>query len=271
MIVGFIGFGEVSFHFAQSMMEYGNLECIAYDINYESAQKRAADVTSGKIEIIPALEDFLSQVNVVFVAVPGKFDESLFQEIAMHPIKEHLFIDFSTALPNVKQQAEKLMIAKNASYVDAAVMGSVPKLRHKTPLMVSGNGSTEMLKLFRRFEMDILPVGDKGGNASTIKLCRSIFMKGLPALIIETQRVCEKYQVSDQVFRSIYHNFEDQTFSQISDRLVSAAFKHAVRQRDEVEECIVLAQQAGIRSVMCEAARDIFNSIVEEDVNGKQN
>ena len=32
MIVGFIGFGEVSFHFAQSMMEYGNLECIAYDI-----------------------------------------------------------------------------------------------------------------------------------------------------------------------------------------------------------------------------------------------
>lgn len=259
MKIGFIGFGELSYCFARGIDKTINI--IAYDINIEEAKKRA-DILSN-VKIVNSLEELLNETKYIFVAVTGQNDSDVFESIYDMSINDYLFIDLSSALPKCKEKISNNLEKKNAKYVDVAVLGSVPKLLHKTPMMASGNGTTELQSLASKLDMNITMCGGHPGKASTIKLCRSIFMKGLPALLIETKRVASKYNVENEVFASIYKNLDDQCFEEYTIRLIDGAYKHWKRQKEELEECAKIASDVGIDDDIIHSAIEIFDSLGE--------
>lgn len=267
MTIGFIGFGEASYCIAKGLLEYKETEIIAYDANCSVAERNAALL--GGVRVVDSSMELLKATPYIIVAVPGKVDCLVFEKIYTNEANGHLFMDLSTALPESKASIAGKLETVNAKYVDVAVMGSVPKLLHRTPMLVSGSGSSDMIELFKAYSMDISVCGEMAGKASTIKLCRSVFMKGLPALLIETKRVCEKYGVEEEVFESIYKNLEDQHFSIFADRLVKGAYTHCVRQRDELEECLEIEKQVGVGTHMTEGAVEVFATLIEEKINEK--
>lgn len=265
MTIGFIGFGEASSCIAKGLLEHNGIDIFAYDVNYERALQNAGFLDG--VKVVKTVTELLQYSSNIIVAVPGKVDCTAFEEVYASAVEDYLFMDLSTALPEDKAKISKCLEVLKAKYVDVAVMGSVPKLLHRTPMLISGSGCVDMMSLFKDLYMDISICGDDAGKASTVKLCRSVFMKGLPALLIETKRVCQKYDVEEVVFESIYKNLEGQSFEMFAQRLIDGANLHCVRQRDELEECLEIEKQAGAITCMTEAAIDVFDTLIE----GKKN
>ena len=268
-VLGFIGFGEVACCLLRGMNDCGyDVEAYGFDVNAPLARERSKQIRG--IKICESLGELFNHATHIIVAVPGSADKKMFETLYNEAISNCIFMDLSTVLPSEKKEIAERVAICGASYIDVAVMGSVPKLLQRTPMLISGQNTDEMIKLLCPLGFDLTKCGIEVGVASTIKLCRSIFMKGLPALFFEAKRTCEKYNVSEQVFSSIYKNMADQDIDAFLNRLLDGAYKHTNRQTEELLECIEMEKAVGINPLMTIAAVDVFVSINEEKKNGQQ-
>ena len=258
--LGFIGFGEVSTCLLTGMVADGYQgRTYAYDVNPEAVRKKA-DRFPG-LTVCDSMEMLLDTACPIIVAVPGKADQKLFERIGERDLSGHLFMDLSTALPDEKKRIADLVSAKNGAYVDVAVLGSIPKLLHRTPMIVSGREADKAVALLEKYGFVLKACGEEVGAASTIKLCRSIFMKGLPALYLEAKRTSDYYGVSEQVFSSINQNLVGQDLLTFLIRLLDGAYKHTERQMEELQECVEMEKNAGVDPEMTGGAIEVFDSI----------
>ena len=264
MKIGFIGFGEASSKIFEGLYkENKKNEYYAYDSNKNIYNKEKA------IYFCDSVEELIKKVEYIFVAIPGRYENKLFKKIYCLDLGNKIFMDLCTTNPDIKLEISKKVEEKNGIYIDVAVLGSVPKLLHKTPMIVSGNNCSIMKKKFSRFHMDITVKDGPVGLASTIKLCRSVFLKGLPALAIETKAICEKYGVTEEVFKSIYTNLENQKFEHYLNILVNGAYNHSKRQLDEIEECIDLERKVNLKPEMTCSTKRVFKNIVNNKAISK--
>ena len=97
---------------------------------------------------------------------------------------EQFYIDINSVSPGRKRQAAAI-IGERAQFVGMAVMAPVHPLLHKTPVLVSGPGAVAVLSVLARCGMEIADVGADAGAATSIKMVRSVMIKGLEALTTE--------------------------------------------------------------------------------------
>lgn len=263
MKLGFIGFGEASSNIAEGLLsESATLQVGAYDVNIERATSCInTSPHSNRIHIFTSLESIIRDCDVFFCAVPGQYDSSLFEGITNLKIENKLFMDISTAKPDLKKAISEIIANKAAFYVDVAVLGSVPAKKNKVPMMLSGFGSSRMVEQFADYDMDMQIVGEEAGKASLVKLCRSIYMKGLAALSIELTEVAEYYGVKDLVYDSLSKSMDNDTFNVYTPRLIKGTIKHIVRRSVEIEECLEIIANSPCQNYMTEATLNTYKKI----------
>lgn len=272
MRLGFIGFGEVSFNFICGMVGALNDFIYVYDTDYEKATKQREIIKpNDKIIVEISLQKLVEDAEVVLIAIHGNMDESLFDEILKCNKHNKLFIDLCTASPITKKRIEEKIAIYDGLYVDVAVMGSVPKLKHQVPMLVSGSGSDRFIDLFNGYRMKIKKVGNVAGEASTVKLCRSIYMKGLAALLIETKIVSEAYGVSEEVFESLADSMNADSFEVYSERLIKGTYIHCKRRKEEVENSMQLIMKLGLKGYMTEGTIQLYNEILSAEQEEHKN
>src|SRR6202040_1244173 len=106
------------------------------------------------------------------------------------------FLDFNSASPGAKQRAAVLIDGGGGRYVEGAVMTSIPPYRIKVPLLLGGSDAAQLG-----------PLLDKLGVASAVKMCRSVMIKGLEAMVIESFTTARAYGVEDAVLASLAETF----------------------------------------------------------------
>ena len=73
-----------------------------------------------------------------------------------------------------------------AHYVEAGVMTSIPPYGMKVPMLLGGAKAALLAPQLIAFGMDVKAISDDIGIASAIKMCRSVMIKGMEALVIES-------------------------------------------------------------------------------------
>ena len=111
-----------------------------------------------------------------------------------------------------------------------------------------------------KFEISKI-VGEKAGDAMIVKLCRSIYMKGLAALTIEMTKVCEAYGVKEQVWASLAKSMDHDQFMIYTPRLIDGTIRNLERRINEVCECIDLIKSIEETGVMTEATLKLYKSL----------
>ena len=134
---------------------------------------------------------------------------------------EKIYADVSASAPKTKEKIWDAIKDSGVLFVDAAMLGSLPAERHKVPITASGNGATQFKECMEPYGMRITLAGDRPGAASAIKLIRSIYMKGVAALMIEMLQAADAYQVSNEVIRSIAESMDSTPFVPTMNRLVT--------------------------------------------------
>ena len=174
-----------------------------------------------------------------------------------------LYGDFST-----NSAAAKLAMADKAASFDfdfVALMTVVPGKGLRTPVTVSGTGAARFEEIFTSLGMPVHRLDGYAGDAATRKLLRSVMMKGLAAVIIESMRAGEASGCSEWLWENLSTEIAqaDQAFIT---RLVTGTQPHARRRLHEMECSAELLKDLGIEPTMTLATLESLKSVIRSGV-----
>lgn len=255
--IGFLGFGEVGYFMSKGFGDEGLGPVYAFDAAGSDKGAVAGEIAAraGECGVVlcAAPGELVNNVDVVISAVPAKHAYDAASEVLKHDGDINLYVDVSTAKPTVKKHLEKLFLAKGILYADSAIMGPLPNHLHKVPILASGNGADKWRELMTPWGMRIDAIEGEAGTATAIKLVRSVFMKGLEALLVESFLFARKSGVEDIVLKSLSETLDEYTFAHTANRMMGADLVHAGRRAFEVGESVELMEEAGIEPIMAQA------------------
>lgn len=256
--IGFIGFGEAAFCIAEGLSEEGVHEAVAYDtfkdhpVMGAQVNGRAAKARVTLLDSAPAVAD---AADVLFVAVPSSHALEACEAVRPALRAGQVYADVSASTPSAKEQVWERIRESGVLFADAAMLGSLPLDRHKVPIVASGNGVQALIERMTPLGMRIEKVGDNPGEASAIKLVRSIFMKGVASLMIETMQAAHAYHVTDQVVSSLAKSMDNIPFESHLNRLIIGTAIHAKRRAEELKGSIQMLEECALDCSMTAASR----------------
>jgi 3-hydroxyisobutyrate dehydrogenase-like beta-hydroxyacid dehydrogenase len=155
------------------------------------------------------------------------------------------------------------MLEGIAEFVDAAVMDPVPMHGIKVLTVASGPQAERFRALLAAYGMNIQVVGEKAGAASAMKLLRSVCMKGLAALLLESLEAAHRYGISEMLVADMGRFFEERRFEDVAKRFVCGTAIHAGRRIHETSESAALLKSLGAPTRMSRSTRETLQSIVD--------
>ena len=258
MNIGFIGFGEAAYNIALGFSQSGTTGIRANDamMNHEVMGKQVhARAEEAKVELVESAKEVVAWADVLFAAVPSSFTMDVCNEIKSKLRAGQIYADVSASTPATKIAIWEAVKDTGVLFADAAMLGSLPQDKHRVPITASGNGAEAFKEKMEPLGMQITLAGEKAGSASAIKLVRSIFMKGIASLMIETMQAADAYGVSDEIVASIGKSMDGIPFSRHLDRLITGSALHCTRRAAEMKGSIAMLEEEGIMYEMTEATK----------------
>jgi 3-hydroxyisobutyrate dehydrogenase-like beta-hydroxyacid dehydrogenase len=156
------------------------------------------------------------------------------------------FLDVNSASPGAKQRAGALIDAAGGRYVEGAVMTSVPPYRLQVPLLLGGPWAAELSPLVNALGCNSTVASDRLGVASATKMCRSVMIKGLEAMVIESFTAARQHGVEDAVIASLRETFPGVDWERQAAYFFQRAIEHGRRRSEEMREVAETVREAGL-------------------------
>jgi 3-hydroxyisobutyrate dehydrogenase-like beta-hydroxyacid dehydrogenase len=165
-----------------------------------------------------------------------------------------IYADLNTASPRLKRDLATLVTGADVEFADVALLGPVPARGLGTPALASGTGAQTFADTFVPLGMTVDVVSDRAGDAATLKLLRSVFMKGLAASAIESLRAAEVAGHARWLERELAAVIGEP----LLERLLGGSRAHAARRVDEMEAARDLLLELGIEPRIAEASASLL-------------
>jgi len=275
MKLGLMGFGQVGSTFAKGLSKEG-LPCIvAYDKMqdtqpYGDVIKRRAK--EADVKLLPNPEQLVNNSDIIICVTSANVAVESARQVLPFITSNHIYADFNSASPSVKQQIADLIMKTGAKFVDGAIMGSISLYGHKSKVLVCGDGAEVLARTLCEWGMNIKKIGDKPGQASGLKMIRSVWAKGIEALLVESLLAAYEYEILEPVFESICEMMQED-FGALANMLITTDAVHAQRRAHEMDEVIRTLQHVGADFTMSQATRNKLqwsaNLGLKEDCKGE--
>jgi 3-hydroxyisobutyrate dehydrogenase-like beta-hydroxyacid dehydrogenase len=162
-----------------------------------------------------------------------------------------MFCDMNSVAPATKRAAAAEIEAAGALYVDIAIMSPVLPARLAAPLLLSGSeAETAARRLARLGFTDVRVVGQDVGQASSIKMIRSVIVKGLEALTAEAMLAAHAAGVAEEVLASLDASAISEPWAKRADYSLDRMMVHGLRRAEEMEEVVKTLGDLGIEPLM---------------------
>jgi 3-hydroxyisobutyrate dehydrogenase-like beta-hydroxyacid dehydrogenase len=256
--IAFIGFGEVGQTFSRGLLASGRVEIRAYDVLFGQAAGERLETAADTIGVVAArsLADVCAGAEIVFSAVTADRAEAVAAEAARWLGPGQVVVDVNSAAPSTKQRAAEAVAAGGADYVEGAVMAPVLKPGIKVPILAGGPLAETASASLNGLGMNLTPVSKVYGRASAMKLCRSIMIKGLEALMVDCSAASEAWGVKDEVFASLHATFPSIDFHALSADMRERVATHGVRRAAEMREAAEMLAALGLDPGLARAVAD---------------
>jgi 3-hydroxyisobutyrate dehydrogenase-like beta-hydroxyacid dehydrogenase len=255
--LGFVGFGEAGSTIARGLGSAGLDRIFAYDIKANDAafgpriQERARETPTTLVESPQALA---ASAEIIFSTVTSSSALDAATQHAPFLTSRHIYADLNSVSPGLKQDIDHVVSVTGASFVEAAVMAPVGPYGHKVPMLLGGAGAKAFAEAMTPFgmRMDVLE-GARVGSAAAVKMCRSIVVKGLEALLFECVMAATTFGADDLVFASLKESYPGLDWKTLADYTSGRVVVHGERRAREMEEVAGTLRAIGIDPIMAEA------------------
>lgn len=246
-VIGLIGYGEVG-------------RILAEDLRARTVTVQACDVklgTSAEGELRDHAARFGVELMPDHVALAARADLVISAVTASQAVPATVsavaglrpgawYLDFNSASPGAKGSAAALVEAAGGRFVEGAVMTSVPPYRIKVPLLLGGPHAAELEPILNGLGFAAKVASDRLGIASATKMCRSVMIKGLEAMVIESFTAARAYGVEREVLASLAETFPGMDWEKLGAYFFQRVIQHGRRRAEEVREVAQTVREIGL-------------------------
>ncbi|MEO8123336.1 MAG: DUF1932 domain-containing protein [Burkholderiales bacterium] len=245
--IGLIGYGEVGRILAEDLRKLG-VAVSAYDTKLDLGQGAALreHAATHGVQLAATHAELAAGADLIVSAVTASQAVPVAQACAPTVKRDAWFLDFNSASPGAKQRAATLIEGVDARYVEAAVMTSIPPYRIKVPLLLGGPQAAALLPHLTALGFVAKVASDKLGVASATKMCRSVMIKGLEAMVIESFTTARAYGVEDAVIASLQETFPGIDWEKQAAYFFQRVIEHGRRRSEEVLEVAETVREIGL-------------------------
>ena len=247
MKIALIGYGEVGRILAEDLRAAGEAVS-AFDIKLHSlaGEPMREHALLHGVVLADSHAEAVRGAGLVISAVTASQAVAVASACAPALAKGAYFLDFNSASPGAKVHAAGIVDAAGGHYVEGAVMTSVPPYRIKVPLLLGGPHAVALLPLLTERGFAARVASDRLGVASATKMCRSVMIKGLEAMVIESFATARHYGVEDAVIASLQETFPGIDWEKQASYFFQRVIEHGRRRSEEVHEVAETVREAGL-------------------------
>jgi 3-hydroxyisobutyrate dehydrogenase-like beta-hydroxyacid dehydrogenase len=246
--IGLVGYGEVGRILAEDLRAQGIATIVACDVKLGTAAEGPLvdHATRHGIRLTASHAELAAGADLVVSAVTASQTVPAAQACAPGIAKGTWFLDFNSASPGAKVGAAVVVDAAGGRYVEGAVMSSIPPYRIRVPLLLGGAQARELLPLLATLGFAAKWASDRLGVASATKMCRSVMIKGLEAMVIESFTAARAYGVEDAVLASLAETFPGIDWEKQGAYFFQRVIEHGRRRSEEMREVAATVREAGL-------------------------
>lgn len=256
-----MGFGEAARAFVSGWAAAGSLDrhgaVSAYDIKMADPgeRKRLLDAAAElSVECADTVPTALHGCQAVFSLVTADRALEAADMAARWLSPRAFYFDCNSCSPKTKIKAARGIEGVGARYVDVAIMAPVHPKLHRTPLLLSGPYADEADAFLLALDMDAKVAGAEVGQASSIKMLRSVMIKGLEALTAECILAARCAGVERQVLASLQASDPGIDWTARSAYNLERMMVHGARRGAEMREAAATLRELGLPDRMALAS-----------------
>ncbi|MGF7174748.1 DUF1932 domain-containing protein [Azospirillum doebereinerae] len=247
--IAFIGFGEAARAFTSGWQTRGPVSVAAYDILFDDprhAEAKRAECRALGVTPLDSAAEAAAWADLVISAVTADQVIAAADSVCPGVRPGLLYLDINSAAPFRKAEAAERVAARGAGTVDVAVMAPVHPRRHETPLLISGPAAAEAAPILAALGMKFEVVSDRTGDASTVKMIRSVAIKGFESVTMECVTAAVKLGIEDRIIPSITASLSNIDFAALADHVMERVVVHGKRRAAEMREVAATLEHAGV-------------------------
>jgi len=245
MRIALIGYGEVGRILAEDLRARGETVA-AFDLKLatDAGEPLREHAARHGVTLADSHCAAVRDAELVVSAVTANQAVPVAQASAPGLMRGSFFLDFNSASPGAKVRAAEIVDATGARYVEAAVMTSVPPYRIKVPLLLGGPDAKALVPLLGDLGFAAEVASETLGVASATKMCRSVMIKGLEAMVMESFTTARHYGVEDAVLASLKETFPGIDWERQGAYFFQRAIEHGRRRSEEMREVALTVREA---------------------------
>ncbi len=260
--IAFIGFGEAAQAFLQGWREESFskdlLPLNAFDIktdnvNPQIVSAKEKDFTRSKVNGMQNVKQAIHGADVIFSLVTADQAHLAAKSAAQHILKNAFYFDCNSCAPGTKKRSADVIEAAGARYVDVSIMAPVHPKLHKTPIALRGPHAKKAVEIFNTLQMAAEFYSEKLGASSSLKMVRSIMIKGMEALMAECVLAGRLAGVEEDVIDSLDKSYPGFDFKTKSSYMLERSMTHGIRRAAEMREVAVTVEELGLNAHMSHA------------------
>jgi 3-hydroxyisobutyrate dehydrogenase-like beta-hydroxyacid dehydrogenase len=240
--IALVGFGEAGQAYAGG---WGGACLAACDLRADFEPLKTAATRLG-ITLSDQVQAVVFDATAVFCLVTA--DQALVaaRTAAPHLREGVLWLDGNSCSPGTKRQAAAVIEAAGGRYVDLAIMAPVHPRLHRTPGLLAGRHAASAMTELETLGMDWQVAGAQVGDASAIKMLRSVMIKGFEALSAECLLAARRAGVEDAVLASLQTSDPGWNWRERGAYNLERFMVHGSRRASEMREVAATLRDLGL-------------------------
>ncbi len=253
--IAFIGFGEAGQTISRGLLGDAKPAIRAYDILFGQPAGAPLEAAARGLGVGLARDhaDAVREADLVLLTVTASSSLQAAKSCLPGLNKGQLFLDMNSVSPQRKIETAALVAPSGAAYVDVAVMAPAAPYLHKVPCLIGGPGAAALAPRAAALGMKMEFVSSEVGQASAIKMFRSIVVKGMEALLLESMVAASEYQVEARVLASLQETFPGIDWEKLAGYMIERVVSHGKRRAAEMREVAATLEGIGMDPTMATA------------------
>jgi 3-hydroxyisobutyrate dehydrogenase-like beta-hydroxyacid dehydrogenase len=252
--IGFIGFGEVGRTFSQEMKTQG-AELYSYDVVNKKPENWITFLS------LPAL---IRGCDIILSTVSTHVAIEVAQEAAKYLTFGKIYADMNSTSAGVKNKIAEIIEPSTADFIEGAILSAVGEAGPKASILVSGERGEEFSKLMNQMGLiNVKYFSAKVGEASQVKMIRSVFSKGIECLLLEMLISGRRAGVAEYVWKDIVDFMTKNPFDKVAENWIKTHPLACERRYHEMVQVVETLEEIGVDPLITRGTQEFFRRSVE--------
>jgi len=254
-----LGLGEVGGRLTSHLESLDGLHLRAWDRLFTDPESKPSQVLQQHHHLDAAVSASTAASNCQLVISAVTAEQGLAAAQSVLPALQPgaWFLDVNSVSPQTRRNVAAEVEAAGGRYLEAAILSPIDPLGIASPILLGGPHAEEFLPLAAelgfsgaRFCSSVI------GKAAATKLCRSVVVKGMEALLTESLLAARHYGVENEVITSLENLMPIPDWPERARYMISRSLLHGERRAEEMREAAHTVRESGTEPLMSTACAE---------------